>query len=435
MTLRRNTNKEENQEGKHAQNKGATAKRGLLPRSGWLSVVLILMMIVGAVFLAMLILVDVIPPDLIAIFVGIFLLLLILARLLFGTKKKFPHFIGILIALIFFVLYGLGIGYLTSTYAMFNKISGSEQGRVSTNNKDITEEAFNIYVTGIDQWSTEKGYDLERSDANMIVTINPLTHKIMLTSIPRDTYVKLHTAQQMDKLTHTGIYGVDETINTVEDWLGVEMDYYVKINFTAVVSIINAMGGIDVDSPIEFNPVKMPDWTVKKGMNHMTGRQALAFARERKAFEEQDSTRIENQQIVVEAMIKKLVSSTTLLTRYGDIMEAAGDNMTTDMSVKEMSELVKMQLAHPGTWEIESQKIEGDYDMDYVASLSSKQQYSILRPKDESVEKVKREIDRISNPTEEEVAEARKNRGIQSTINFLKSIVDKSDESDEEEEE
>lgn len=116
----------------------------------------------------------------------------------------------------------------------------------------MTEEPFNVYITGIDQWASEKGMDLERSDVNMIVTVNPATKQMLLTSIPRDSYVKLHTAQQMDKLTHTGIYGVDETLNTVSDWLGVDMNYYVKMNFTGAMTIITAMDGIDVYSPVAF---------------------------------------------------------------------------------------------------------------------------------------------------------------------------------------
>ena len=423
------TRKKKKKPGKHGN---ACGKKSIMPKNNWLAVLLLLMMMVAAVFLVMLIVVDILPPAWMLAAVFILFLFLVLARLLFTRRGIAPHIAGIAMALIFFLVYGLGIRYLTTTYAMFNKIAGATGYTTSSSGKNLTEEAFNIYITGIDQWSTEKGLDLERSDANMILTINPQTKKILLTSIPRDAYVKLHTAQQMDKLTHTGVYGVDETLNTVEDWLGIDLDHYVKMNFTAVVAIINAIGGIDVDSPVEFNPVKMPDWTVKKGMNHMDGRQALAFARERKAFEESDNARVENQQLVVEATIKKLLSSTTLLTKYGDIMEAAGDNMSTDLTTKEITSLVRMELAQPGAWDIETQKVKGEVGMEHVASLSSKNKYTVLKPDADSVAKVIGNIDTTMNPTQEEIDEAKKEASKNSITRFMNNITDRNSAEDEE---
>ena len=227
----------------------------------------------------------------------------------------------------------------------------------------------------------------------MIVTVNPVTRRILLTSIPRDAYIKLHTAQQMDKLTHTGVYGVDETINTVQDWLGVDLNYYVKMNFTAVVDVINAIGGVDVYSPKEFVPTKRDWWTVKKGWNHMNGKQALAFARERKAFKGEDSKRVENQQRVVDAILKKLMTSPALLTSYPDILKAASDNMSTNMTSDEMQQVVKMQLADLGIWDIQNQKITGEYDMDYVASLTQSQKFLVYKTKKSSVDECLAAID------------------------------------------
>ncbi len=421
--------KKKKKAGKHGN---ACGKNSIMPKSNWLAALLLLMMMVAAVFLVMLIVVDILPPAWMLAAVALLFLFLLLARLLFTRQSVAPHVVGIAIALIFFLVYGLGIRYLTTTYAMFNKIAGAPGGIMSRSDKNITKEAFNIYITGIDQWSTEKGLDLERSDANMILTINPETKKILLTSIPRDSYVNLHTAQQMDKLTHTGIYGVDETLNTVEDWLGIDLDHYVKMNFTAVVAIINAIGGIDVESPVEFNPIKMPEWTVKKGMNHMDGKQALAFARERKAFEEADSARVENQQLVVEATIKKLLSSTTLLTKYGEIMEAAGDNMSTDMTTKEITSLIRMELAQPGAWDIKTQKIKGEVGMEHVASLSSKNKYTVLKPYPESVQKVVGNINATMNPTQEEIDRAKKEAGKKSIKRFMNNLTDRKSAEDEE---
>ena len=300
---------------------------------------------------------------------------------------------------------------------------------VVRSNIDPAENPFNIYLTGIDQWEAEKGEDLERSDVNMIITVNPQTKKVLLTSIPRDSYVKLHTAQQMDKLTHTGVYGVDETLNTVEDWLGIDLNYYVKMNFSGARDIINAIGGIKVYSPVEFDS-SLAGYHYVKGWNRLSGREALYFARERKAFEGQDSVRVENQQRVVEAIIKRVTASPALLTNYGEVMAACENNLHTDMSYSEIRDLVKMQLSDLSTWDIESQKIEGEYDEDYVASLTQSMKFQIYRPSEESVSKCVSAINEVLNPTEEELAAAtaeRRKGFISNVVKLMTERVKKED--------
>ena len=384
-------------------------------------VLFILMLLTGAAFTVALMLLNAFPPGIVGALSGVLVALLLLCIFLFGRKKKGLRIFGVVLAAIFLAVFGMGTYYLGTTYAMFNKISASYDSESSSSGLDVTQDSFNIYITGIDQWSTEKGLDLERSDVNMIVTVCPKTRKILLTSIPRDTYVPLHRTGTMDKITHTGIYGVDETLNTVRDWLGIDLNYYVKMNFTACVAVINAMDGIDVYSPVEFTPVKMPDWTVQKGINHMTGRQALAFARERKAFEGEDSIRVENQQRVVEAILEKMMSSSTLLTKYGDILAAASDNMSTDMPTSDMQALVKMQIADLGGWDIETQKITGEYEMDYVASMAPTSQYLVYKPDAKSVQDVLAKIKSTAEPTEEEIEAVIKEK----QQNYLQGLIDR----------
>jgi LCP family protein required for cell wall assembly len=309
-------------------------------------------------------------------------------------------------------------------------MSTPEAGTESTSGIDITSEAYNIYITGIDQWESEKGRDMERSDVNMIVTVNPRIRKILLTSIPRDTYITLHTAQQGDKLTHTGVYGVNETLDTVEDWLGYHMDYYVKMNFSAVVDVINAMGGIEVYSPKEFVPTKRSWWTVKKGWNHMNGKEALAFARERKAFNGEDSARVENQQRVVDAILRKMMTSPTLLTKYPEIVAAASNNMSTNLTSSDMEKIVKMQLADLGEWDIESQKIKGNYEMDYVASLTQDQQFLVYKAFPSSVTAVKGRINAVMNPTEAEIREYDDQKRKSFFMGLVEKITGNDDEDD-----
>ena len=350
----------------------------IFPENKLYTVLILIMALVAIAFLAMIAVVNAFPANMTMGLVAALFAVLLLAWVLLARRQRPLRVLGLLVALLFLTFYGLGTYYLGTTYAMFARISNNEAPVKPSEGLDPTQDSFNVYITGIDQWNKEKGLDLERSDVNMIVTVCPQTRKILLTSIPRDAYVELDRVPEMDKLTHTGIYGVDETLNTVEKWLGIDLNYYVKMNFSAVRDVINAMGGVDVYSPVAFGS-SISDYTYEKGWNHLDGKAALYFARERKSFEGKDSLRVENQQILVKALIDKLTSSTTLLTKYGDILGAAGKSLETNMSNDDMQNLVRMQLADLSPWTVESQKIEGEYDLDYVASLAKTSRYQVYK--------------------------------------------------------
>ena len=391
----------------------SSQKRKAFPRKKGYIAALLLLALVTAAFFVMLILTDLLPSDLTVILTAVVVALLLLTNFMFSSRFRWKRIIGILISMVLICVLASVTVFMGETYAMLNSISGSNAGTADATGPvadkvSVTEEPFNIYVTGIDQWESEKGLDLERSDVNMIITVNPVTKKVLLTSIPRDSYVKLHTAQQMDKLTHTGIYGVDETIYTVEDWLGIDLNYYLKMNFSAAVEIIDALGGVKVYSPVAFES-SLKGYKYKKGWQYLGGYKALYFARERHAFEGQDSIRVENQQIVVKAVIKKMTSSTALLTNYGDVMSAASRNMHTNMASNEMMELAKMQLTDLSEWDVQTQKIDGEYGEDYVASLTQAQKFSVFNTDPVSEKKCVDAINKVMNPTESELETAREN--------------------------
>ena len=229
----------------------------------------------------------------------------------------------------------------------------------------------------------------------------------------------------MDKLTHTGVYGVDETIYTVEDWLGIDLNYYVKMNFSAAVEIIDALGGVKVYSPVDFTSSLKEDYHYKKGWQYLGGYKALYFARERHAFEGEDSARVENQQIIVKAVIKKMTSSTALLTNYGDVMSAASRNMHTNMSSEEMMELAKMQLTDLSEWDVQTQKIEGEYGEDYVASLTQKQKFSVYNTDPDSEKKCVEAIQKVMNPSTSELEKAKENSRKGFIMNALYRVQNK----------
>ena len=238
---------------------------------------------------------------------------------------------------------------------------------------DVTKEAFNVYVSGLDVQG-DIGIQ-SRSDVNMIVTVNPATHEVLITSIPRDYYVALPTKNgAADKLTHSGLYGIQETMGAVEEMMGIEMNYYVKVNYSTIVKLVDAMGGIEIDSPYAFTTHGMADLglngiTFSQGYNRLDGRMALAYCRERKSWLDGDMRRNENQQLIIEAIIKKMTGSTAILTNYMDILEAIRGNMETNMSAADMTSLVKMQLESMPSWNIEKTALKGKNDFQNCYAL------------------------------------------------------------------
>lgn len=203
----------------------------------------------------------------------------------------------------------------------------------------------------------------------MIMTVNTETRQVLLTSIPRDAYVVLHTSQEKDKLTHSGVYGIDETTSTVEDWLGIKIDYYVRANFNMVMTLVNAMDGIDVYSDYTFKS-SISDYSYKKGWNYLTGKGAFYFARERKVFKDSDQQRIKDQQKVVKGIFRKMTSKKVLLLNYTRLLDAVEGYMQTSMTKDEISALVKMQLNDmSGKWTINSIAIKGHEEMKGTYSM------------------------------------------------------------------
>ena len=230
---------------------------------------------------------------------------------------------------------------------------------------NVTKEPFNIMISGTD-------YDGYRSDVNMIATVNPVTHVVLLTSLPRDLYVELPSKGEYDKLTHSRILGLEETQAAIENTLGIEINYYVSVNFNALQAIVDAMGGIDVYSEYDFHTIATGDpydLYYYEGMNHLNGREALAFCRERDSFESGDMQRNENQQAVLKAIIEKATQSSTILSSYTDILDAVAGNMFTTMSQDEMADIVKMQLKGMPSWEIRRHAVKGEPDFDYCYAL------------------------------------------------------------------
>lgn len=309
-----------------------------------------------AAFAGSMTIMDVLPFEmLIALYVILALIsLLLLVQTRRAKVKRWGRRLATFFAVILVFVYGVGTAYALGTLSFLRETSVDN----STAELSVTKEPFNVVITGMDVKGeiSKQG----RSDVNMILTVNPETETVLMTSIPRDYEIYMpNYGNEMDKLTHTGVYGVETTILAEEQLLDITVNYYVKVNFSTVEKFIDAIGGVDVYSEYEFNPKKDMDWTVKEGMNHMDGKQALAFARERYSFATGDNQRIKNQQAVFEAMFKKATSSRTMIFNYYNIISDLKPYFEMSFSSREIRQLVKMQLARFPSWDIYKNTITG----------------------------------------------------------------------------
>lgn len=230
-----------------------------------------------------------------------------------------------------------------------------DEGVVHSKSVDVTEKPFLVYVSGNDEYGEMT--TISRSDVNMLVAVNPNTHQILLVSIPRDTYYPLHRNGQYDKFTHTGVYGLQESIDTLQDMMSEDINYYVRMNFTSFMNIVDALGGITVDSPHDFI-TKIGKYHIQKGENTLNAHQALAFVRERKSFLDGDFERGRNQQRMIKAIIEKVCSS-AILTSFSSVLDAVSESIETSMSADEMNALVQFQLSKMPHWDVQTYQLSG----------------------------------------------------------------------------
>ena len=275
-------------------------------------------------------------------------------------------------------------------YKVIYRFSITEMVDDITKDVDVTKDTFNIYISGIDSYGNVNS--LTRSDVNIVVSINPKTNQILMINIPRDYYVKLHDTDSYDKLTHAGIYGVDMSVSTIEDLLDMEINYYLKVNYNALVKLVDALGGVDVYSKYSFKSAGH-GYYFKKGYNHVTGLEALDFVRTRKAFEEGDRVRGENQQAMIQAIIKKGTSG-TFLTRYTSILNSLTGSFITNISTDKITDLVKMQLDNMPSWNITSISISGSDGAEYTYTYPTQVLY-VMIPNEETVTFAKESLEKV----------------------------------------
>lgn len=258
---------------------------------------------------------------------------------------------------------------------------------------DITREPFSVYISGIDVFgSIGKS---SRSDVNIIMYVNPVTRQILLVNTPRDYYVTFPgvTGSSKDKLTHAGIYGVKTSMNTMESIYGISMDYYARVNFTSLINIVDALGGINVYSELSFT--SLGNIYFPQGYITMDGALALAFSRERYNLPGGDNQRGKNQQAVISAMIEK-ATSPAIITGATKIISSVSGSVDTDMPQADIQELIKSQLKDTGSWNVKSMAATGTGDSQYCYSYTGKALY-VMQPNQSSINNIKGVIEKLYN--------------------------------------
>lgn len=266
----------------------------------------------------------------------------------------------------------------------------------ATSVSDITSKPFNVLISGSD---TRGGFDENgRSDVIMIATVNPNTHTILLTSVPRDFYVTTACDAgdgcmqgALDKITHTGIHGTNTTKRTVEQLLGIEINYTFKVGFDTVTELVDVLGGVDVYVEPGY-AVHTSYLNVNEGINHLNGEQALTFARERYSYTEGDRQRTKNQQQVLMGIVKE-ATKPSVITNYAAIMDTMANTFSTTMSNDEITDLIKYQLNNNPTWKMEQYMVDGTGDTLMCAELGDAA--SVMVPDQSTVKMAKDKINAV----------------------------------------
>lgn len=276
------------------------------------------------------------------------------------------------------------------------KVESTEETTKASDSK-LTEESFVLYVSGID---TRSGLMLDRSlsDVNIVITVNPKTKNILMSTIPRDYYVQLHgTTGLPDKLTHAGsLGGVQLSMSTIGDLLNVNFDRYIRVNFNFVINLVDAIGGITVYSDVDYDITAHTDksCTFHPGNNNVDGKCALAFARERYAYSDGDRHRGRNQEQVIEKIFAKVTSSSTLISKYSSILNALSGSFDTNISTEDITSLANMQLSDMAKWTVNTYNLDGSGGMAYTYSYPSQYLY-VMYPDQTTVDTAKQKIQEV----------------------------------------
>ncbi|ENQ3079825.1 LCP family protein [Bacillus sp. WLY-B-L8] len=264
-------------------------------------------------------------------------------------RSKKRVFLWFLMTSVLFLVIG-GISYSSFIYSKAKAVVSKSYAEIDKSDKRDTEVAplkdnISILIMGVDESEKRKSQygEAVRTDALLLATINKNDKSVKLVSIPRDSRVYIPSKKKLDKITHAHVFGgVESTRETVERFLNVPVDYYVKFNFESFIKIVDSLGGIDIDVPVTFTEQDSKDQAgaihLEKGYQHLNGEQALALARTRKI--DSDAMRGQRQQLVIETIIKKAVSVNSI-TKLSSLLDAVDQNLKTNLTFNDMMAITK----------------------------------------------------------------------------------------------
>lgn len=268
---------------------------------------------------------------------------------------------------------------------------------IVVDNNDVSDKTspFILYLSGIDTYGSIE--TTSRSDVNIIFVINPKTYKVLLLSIPRDYYVKIpDTNGYRDKLTHTGIYGINTSISTIENLLDIKINYYMRVNFNTVIELIDSVGGVDIYSELDFRTSNDRNCNIKEGINHVNGKCALAFSRERFIYEDGDRHRGRNQQEVIKGLISAITNKEELLNNYLNILDNLSGNFQTNYNLDNLGYYVQNQIINKASWEVETISLNGFDSFNYTYSCPYQKLY-VMEPDENTINNAKIAIESTLN--------------------------------------
>ena len=301
------------------------------------------------------------------------------------------------------VVRGIAGRYITAFDNFLNKVTVGEAMNPGAEEVSIMDAPFAVYISGSD--SRAGVDDTARSDVNIVMVVNPEQKKILMVSVPRDTYVQLHGTEGLpDKLTHAGVYGIEMSRATMEDLLEMKIGYTVKVSFATVVKVVDELDGIDIYSDTEMRLMteggeKVCEYTV--GTQHLDGDCALRFARERKSYETGDRHRGENQEAVIAAILAKMTSSQGYLLRLPSIMDIAADSFRTSFTRKDITDIIKWQMDTRAKWTTEAVNVDGVGAMEPTYSMGADWPLYVMYADEEALARAKAKIQEYLKTAEE----------------------------------
>ena len=293
---------------------------------------------------------------------------------------------------------------ITNTKQVTKKVDTSTAKK--PDRKSVTQAPFLVLLSGKDNWDNpdqEPGRDTDeasRTDVNILAAIDPKNHKVLLVSTPRDTFVQIpgvtdqNEIPMYDKLTHAGTYGID-AVKDAHQWLyGQTPDYYMQVNFSSFVEIIDAIDGIDIEIDTPFTMSN--GFSFQEGLSHLDGGQALAFVRERKSFEDGDFQRGRNQQKLIKAVIEKMITPKNLL-KLPKLIKSVSKNIDTDVPNNLLEDLIRSQLEENASWNIEAMQLSCTDSMSSECFSAYGQSLYVAQLDETSRDEIKTALDVLLN--------------------------------------